>query len=572
MLFSTHSLAVATALALASLVEISAALPIDLNVVPSATVELLPYNAASPAATYYWPKPPAIILPLSDVLPYVGAADGFAPDSVLGVALGGSSSKRQKRQLFGFGAKPTTTASTSKATTISAAPTTTTTAKAASTTNCGLFGCPASSSSSAASSSSSVSPSSSSSSTTVKTSSSTTTSASPTSSAAAPASTSTCLGSSTTEQIINSLFNMGGAGTTVYLCPSVSISISNPIQFTAAGQTLITRGAPTDSTRATIVVTGATQTNAIIGSCTACSNVALRNVQINGNRPALGFISSQLGGSALLEMGGSNQGQIIDSINAYEPRSWSTLHAMEGTNNMCSGMQITGNTLGPAGAGATGTGASSNQLQGQWADAISLACQGSTITGNTLIDATDGALVVFGAPSSTITGNSIVAVKRNVMGGINMVDPNPFSGSFSGVLVANNIFNSSSAMIKVGIPMGPNVWGSQNTTSFTFGGTVRDNLFVSGPAGYFGWGIGIAGHADATISGNSFQSANFAGVPTSGCPTAAIPPIPQPLVYDPAQIRNITIKQAGFTTQKIMLLICEAPNSPMTTTGFTASY
>lgn len=79
----------------------------------------------------------------------------------------------------------------------------------------------------------------------------------------------------------------------------------------------MTRGAPTDSTRATIKVMGLSQTNAILSSCTACSGVALRNVQVDGSRPLLGFISSSLGGSALLEMGGSNSGQIIDNVNAF---------------------------------------------------------------------------------------------------------------------------------------------------------------------------------------------------------------------------------------------------------------
>ncbi|ORY89356.1 hypothetical protein BCR35DRAFT_323921 [Leucosporidium creatinivorum] len=609
MLFSTHTLAVATVLTLSSLVN-SAVLPFSLEA-PTPTLELLPYNADAPAATYWWPKPAPEILPVGEILPYLGAVDGFAADSILGKVVQGitgtvntvsdlvglddaslaallTGKRREKRQLCLFGcAKPTTTAAPAPTSTLVKASTTSTVAATiaqAAATPCGLFGlgsCPKATTTSAAASSSSTTSKPSSSSTTSSSSSSTTSkassttfSSSSTSSAPIPSSTVTCLDSTASESTINTLFNKGGAGTTVYLCPLAKINLRNPIQFSAASQTLITRGAPTDSTRATIVVTGTFQTNAILSSCTACSGVAVRNIQISGNRPALGFISSQFGGSALLEMGGSNQGQIIDSVNAYEPRSWSTLHAMEGTKNMCSGMQITGNTLGPAGTGPTGTGASSNQLQGQWADAISLACQGSTITGNTLVDATDGALVIFGSPNSLVKNNLILNQQRNVMGGINMVDPNPFSGSFSGVVVEQNTFNASgSAMIKIGVGLGPNVWGSQNTTSFTFGGTVRNNLFVSGSTtGFFGFGIGIAGHADATISGNSFQSANFGGVPTSGCPLAAIPPTPQPLIYDPAQVRNITINQAGFTVQKIMLLICQAPTSPLTTTGFTASY
>jgi len=39
---------------------------------------------------------------------------------------------------------------------------------------------------------------------------------------------------------------------------------------------------------------------------------------------------------------------------------------------------------------------------------------------NTIIDATDGAIVVFCAPGTLVTGNTIIARTRNLMGGINL--------------------------------------------------------------------------------------------------------------------------------------------------------
>lgn len=65
------------------------------------------------------------------------------------------------------------------------------------------------------------------------------------------------------------------------------------------------------------MVTGAFQTTAIMSTCTACSQIELRCVQVNGNRAGLGYLNQQLGGAGLIEAGGSNQGQIIDSIRAY---------------------------------------------------------------------------------------------------------------------------------------------------------------------------------------------------------------------------------------------------------------
>ncbi|KAM0751727.1 hypothetical protein T439DRAFT_300725 [Meredithblackwellia eburnea MCA 4105] len=386
----------------------------------------------------------------------------------------------------------------------------------------------------------------------------------------------TCIGASANEQIINSLLSMGGAGTVVYLCPSVTISLRNPIQFTAANQTIVTRGQPTDSTRATLLVTGATQTNAITGSCAACSGVQLRNIQVNGNRPALGFISGSAGGSALLEMGGTNQGQIIDNVKAYEPRSWSTLHGIEGTSNSCSGMTITNNQLGPAGQGPSGTQQTrfskraSYVPTGQWADGISLACQKSYVSGNTITDATDGAIVVFGAPGSSIVGNTIISATRNLMGGVNAVDINPWAGSFAGTVVSGNTINSKSAMIKVGLPIGSMVWGSNNSTSQrTSNGTWTGNTLTSGATGYFGYGIAIGGHNSASVYENTFVNANFAGVVSGSC-TNPPPPTPAPLYFDPTTSPGRVI-ESDFAPTSICYLICMGPTTTMTTTGYNSS-
>lgn len=119
-----------------------------------------------------------------------------------------------------------------------------------------------------------------------------------------------------------------------------------------------------------------------------------------------------------------------------------------------------------------------------------MACQGSFVSGNTIIDATDGGIVIFGAPGSIITNNTIISNDRVLMGGINMVDTAPFSSSFAGVVVSNNLLIANSTMMKVGIAMGTLVWSSYNSPSFrTFGGLVTGNTLTSGSTGYFGYGV-----------------------------------------------------------------------------------
>lgn len=84
-------------------------------------------------------------------------------------------------------------------------------------------------------------------------------------------------------------------------------------------------GLPADPTRATLTITSPTQSCAIFGACPSCSGCQLRSVQIAGQRNVLGRIPD---GIALIEMGGSNSGQVIREVKAWEPKGWSVLHAI----------------------------------------------------------------------------------------------------------------------------------------------------------------------------------------------------------------------------------------------------
>jgi hypothetical protein len=76
---------------------------------------------------------------------------------------------------------------------------------------------------------------------------------------------------------------------------------------------------PTDDARATLVVTGSGQSVAVYGTCVKCSGIRLANVQVNGNRPVLGWIGVFSG--ALIEMGGSSSGQVVDQVHSYGEQS-----------------------------------------------------------------------------------------------------------------------------------------------------------------------------------------------------------------------------------------------------------
>ncbi|GJN94419.1 hypothetical protein Rhopal_007499-T1 [Rhodotorula paludigena] len=371
----------------------------------------------------------------------------------------------------------------------------------------------------------------------------------------------TCLDSKYNATVINSLFYYGGADTTVYLCPGSEISLEGPVFFYAKNQTLTTLGEP----RAKLTIKDKDTTCALYIADAGNDDSTVSNLIIDGSRPSLGYKSN---GLALIEMGGNNQGQKIMNVKAYEPRGWSSLHIIEGYENQCSGTTVSGNQIGPAGHAPSGAQQFSRLKKrdstgtyppGQWADGISVACKNSVVTGNTITDATDGAIVIFGAPGTKVSNNEIITDDRSLLGGINAVDYNPYSGNFAGVVVDSNTITAKGTLLKVGIAVGVATWyAGVNNNIRTNGGSFTNNKFTTGPQGYFGYGVSVAGHNGATVTGSSFSNVNFGGVYSSSCFKGM--PAMQPLVYNSMRDTGNTL-QTGFLDANYQLAICIGPGA-----------
>ncbi len=318
-----------------------------------------------------------------------------------------------------------------------------------------------------------------------------------------------------------------GPGASAVLCPRSVFTLTQPIRFTARDQQIYTQGRPTDGSRAMLRIAGKILTTAIHG--VDISGVVVESVQIDGARPSLGA----QGGDALIELGGNASGQTVRSVVAFETRSWSTIHFFEGTDvngvPSCQGGVISGNTIGPAG-----------RPDGTWADGISLACGNSLVENNVITDATDGAIVVFGAPGSTIRGNTIIAATQTMLGGINMVDFAPTSGNYTGTTVTFNTIEARGALIKVAIAMGPQVWSCVEGTNF--GARVTANTLLGDHMGY---GFAVNGVRDWTVSGNT-DSSHHVGIPTGNC--APTPSAPTGFQYD---VTASTALQTGFAPARL---------------------
>ncbi|WVW84802.1 hypothetical protein I302_106837 [Kwoniella bestiolae CBS 10118] len=290
---------------------------------------------------------------------------------------------------------------------------------------------------------------------------------------------------------------------------------------------------------------GFNKTTLVMAQDAGLSGAKLLNVQLNGNRLDSEDIYTAGGGN--IEFGGQNHDQVIEHVKTFDPRGWSCLHLAEGTFN-CVNITVQNNDIGPCGR---------DYFQ-NWADGISLSCADSLVQNNQIVDATDGGIVVFGAPSSVIRNNTISVKTRTMLGGINMVDVLPWlpEGNFSNTLVEGNTIyggfatemgddnhgpNNASAIVKIGIAVGPNVWFSDGRygTNKSTGAIIKDNVF----SGAFAFGMGVSSAKDFTISNNSFiGNTSFIGTYGPNCTTESkTPHEPVPLLLEPSSITNLNL-------------------------------
>lgn len=285
------------------------------------------------------------------------------------------------------------------------------------------------------------------------------------------------------------------------LCQGAVFELTGPVVISADRQQIYTEGLPIDERRATLRIVSPTLATAMI--MRDYSDVVLSHVIVDGNRPNLGYKS----GDALIYAGGSSSGQVIRAVRIIEPRSWSALHLIQGhpaPAPPCSNALVEDNEIGPAG--------SSNET---WADGISLACTNTTVRNNRIIDATDGGIVIFGAPGSLIEGNTIRAETRTLLGGINMVDYDPYEGSYTGTIVRNNTIEASGSVIRIGLGMGTRVWVCLpvESDSTLYGATVTGNILRGTKMQY---GFAVDGVQDWTVTAN-IDEATHSGTPSVDC-------------------------------------------------------
>jgi len=285
------------------------------------------------------------------------------------------------------------------------------------------------------------------------------------------------------------------SGSEAVLCQGAVFELKTPVIIDSARQKIYTEGYPEDNRRAVLRIVSKFETTAI--QMWDSDEAVISHIIVDGNRPNLGYRE----GDALVYAGGNSRGQVIRAVKITEPRSWSALHLIE----PCTEALVEDSEIGPAG-----------MSDYTWADGISLACTNSIIRNNLIVDATDGAIVIFAATGSIIENNIIRAENRTLLGGIHMVEPELYNGNFTGTIVRNNIIEASGAVIRIAVPMGPRVWlclDEGETIPTPYGGTVINNILRGDKMQY---GFAVDGVKDWTVMDNIDES-NHIGTPTVHC-------------------------------------------------------
>ncbi|KAF8961109.1 hypothetical protein BDZ97DRAFT_1257674 [Flammula alnicola] len=346
---------------------------------------------------------------------------------------------------------------------------------------------------------------------------------------------------------LNNLLQNGGDGYVLQLCPSQRYLIQAPILFAHNNQEISTLGYPTGDDRAILAVSGPVSngqghTNAVDGTCGTCSGVKLRHIQIDGTR--LGAPPTNGGGN--IEMGGGNQNQLIEYVRSYDPRGWTCLHVAEGPLT-CNGVIVQNNDIGPSGSDA---------FQ-EWADGISISCRNGIVRNNMVEGATDGGIVIFGSPGTQVYNNTIWILNQTLLGGINLVDYDPWSGDFTGTVVHDNVIlggfatdgqnrtdakgsNFEDAVIKIGIAVGPRTWfGDKYGSNVVKNGVIMNNRLSGG----FSYGVAATSATNFTIEGNAmFGNTSFIGARGPNCSTSDTVPTPGPFIVDMNDTTSMTLQ------------------------------
>ncbi|TWU32648.1 right-handed parallel beta-helix repeat-containing protein [Novipirellula artificiosorum] len=211
------------------------------------------------------------------------------------------------------------------------------------------------------------------------------------------------------------------AGKDISLRPGQVVELQEALKFRVAGQRIETVGVKTASNYARI-----THVDGGHGTLIDASGIAgatLSKLVLDGNRPGFHPPEGLAAQEPMLSFGGEGAvGQQVLNCIVIGSRcagGWAAIHIQEGGQ----GIVVADNLVFSSGVDFRGNGRSQGEKPHGMADGISTASRDTSILNNLIYDATDEGIMVQGAPGTQVRGNVVVAISREMLGGIALIDP-----------------------------------------------------------------------------------------------------------------------------------------------------
>jgi hypothetical protein len=352
------------------------------------------------------------------------------------------------------------------------------------------------------------------------------------------------------------------SGNDVALQPSQIVILTDSLKFRVAGQRIETVGAESAADFATIMHAGGAQGTLI--EAKGIAGATLANLILDGNRPGFRQPEGTLTAEPMLSFGGegANQQEVSRCIviGGRSAGGWGAIHLHEGGD----GNLVQDNIVFSIGTDIRGNGRSVYEKPFGWGDGISTASRNTVIVNNAIYDTTDEGIMVQGAPGTLVKGNVVVAIAREMLGGIALIDPFDYylldaeqrTYDYRGVTVEDNLILAAGSRIHVGLAMGGAPWNPHFDGTTLVGASVRDNHISGSAAGY---GYVVKGVDAFVIEGNT-SDAIYSGL-GDGLPNLP-PDAPLPFMYDPAAVGSSRLQPSFQPQQKSLVKVVRSSRSP----------
>lgn len=306
-------------------------------------------------------------------------------------------------------------------------------------------------------------------------------------------------------QVTERLQSVLNSGADLVLEKGRTYEIDAILQLTKTGQQIYT--ANTLSIRDYATLRAVKPEMVTLINAEGLAGIVIRDVRIDGNRhnmrPSDGKIPMQPFIS-LGKMGGDDQ-TIRNCIitNARCSGGWGAIHVHEHAFRAV----IQDNIIFGSGVDVLGNGRSALEYPFGWGDGISVAARNSLVKNNLIIDATDEGIMVQGAPGTKVENNVIVALSREVLGGVALIDPADYclldslenTFDYREVVVKNNLVDALGGRVHIGFPCGMDVWNWNEHQKILVGAEVLQNEMIGQIGGY---GFAVSGVKDFIVNRN----------------------------------------------------------------------